>query len=229
LKSLRSILPDATIMLTLTSEQVLSFYIRDMTRQDLADVTEIDREAFSTQWPPADYSYEFKNQMAHYMVACDSSIRVEIKSSAPGGFKAWLGQLFGRSKSPPEQVQTKHYIVGFLGFWIMAGEAHITSIAVRQKYRRHGIGEMLLIAAIDQAIALHADFATLEVRVSNTGAQALYLKHGFEHVGERKRYYLDRGPDGETREDALIMTTKDIKSLDFQNRLHRLKQLHTIK
>jgi [ribosomal protein S18]-alanine N-acetyltransferase len=201
-----------------------------MTRHDLAEVTEIDREAFPTQWPPADYSYEFKNQMAHYIVACDSSIKVEIPPLEPRGFKALLNQIFGRRQATvPGQAQTKHYIVGFLGFWIMAGEAHITSIAVRQKYRRKGIGELLLIAAIDQAITLKADFATLEVRVSNTGAQALYVKHGFEHVGERRKYYLDRGPDGDTREDALIMTTKGIKSEEFQSRLHRLKALHTTK
>jgi len=200
----------------------LSFYIRDMTRHDLADVTEIDREAFPTQWPPADYSYEFKNQMAHYIVACDSEIKVEIPPEQPGGFKAWLRRVFGRRRpAASEPAQTKHYIVGFLGYWIMAGEAHITSIAVRQKYRRRGIGEMLLIAAIDQAVVLRA--------VSNTGAQALYSKHGFEHAGERRKYYLDRGPDGDTREDALIMTTRDLHSTEFQTRLHRLKALHTTK
>lgn len=208
----------------------MSFYIRDMTRHDLADVTEIDREAFPTQWPPADYSYEFKNQMAHYMVACDSDIKVAVVPDSSGGFLGWLGRLFGRRPSKAaEAAPTKHYIVGFLGYWIMAGEAHITSIAVRQKYRRRGIGEMLLITAIDQAITLKADFATLEVRLSNTGAQALYSKHGFEHVGERRKYYLDRSPAGDTREDALIMTTPNIKTEEFQSRLHRLKALHTTK
>ncbi len=48
-----------------TQGSKLSYYVRPMTRQDLEDVTEIDREAFPTQWPPADYAYEFKNQMAH--------------------------------------------------------------------------------------------------------------------------------------------------------------------
>ncbi len=208
----------------------MSFYIREMTGHDLPDVTEIDREAFPTQWPPADYSYEFRNQMAHYIVACDSDINVVIPPDTAKGFTAWLQRLFGRRPQPaPAPARTRHYIAGFLGYWIMAGEAHITSIAVRQKYRRRGIGEMLLIAAIDQAIALGADFATLEVRVSNTGAQALYSKHGFQHVGERRKYYLDRGPDGETREDALIMTTPSIKSGEFQSHLHRLKELHTVR
>jgi [ribosomal protein S18]-alanine N-acetyltransferase len=88
---------------------------------------------------------------------------------------------------------------------------------------------MLLITAMEQSIELKAEFVTLEVRVSNTGAQALYTKLGFAHVGERRKYYLDRGPNGDTREDALIMTTKDIKSTEFQAQLRRSKELHSIK
>ena len=207
----------------------MSFYMRAMTRQDLADVTEIDREAFPMQWPPADYGYEFKNHMAHYMVACDSDIAIEPKPEKAGGLTGWFRRLFGTSASSVEKDQPNHYIAGFVGFWIMAGESHITSIAVRQKYRRRGIGEMLLIAAIEQSIGLKAEFVTLEVRVSNTGAQALYSKLGFEHVGERRKYYLDRGPNGDTREDAMIMTTKDIRSTEFQNHLRQVKERNTIK
>ncbi len=207
----------------------LSLYIRAMTRQDLADVTEIDKEAFPTQWPPADYSYEFKNHMAHYLVACDSDIVVETRPEKSGSLTDWFKRLFDHPPTSKQYPQPGHYIVGFVGFWIMAGESHITSIAVRQKYRRKGIGETLLIASIEQSIDLKAEFVTLEVRVSNTGAQALYAKLGFEHVGERRKYYLDRGPNGDTREDAWIMTTKDIRLNEFQTQLRRLKELNTTK
>jgi ribosomal-protein-alanine N-acetyltransferase len=200
-----------------------------MTRQDLADVTEIDKEAFPTQWPPADYSYEFKNHMAHYLVACDSDIAIDTRLEKRDGLTDWFRRLFGHQPSPNDNIQPGHYIVGFIGYWIMAGESHITSIAVRQKYRRKGIGEMLLIAAIEQSIDLRAEFVTLEVRISNTGAQSLYTKLGFEHVGERRKYYLDRGPNGDTREDAWIMTTKDIRSNEFQIQLRRIKELHAAK
>ena len=47
-------------------------------------------------------------------------------------------------------------------------------------------------------------YITLEVRVSNRGAQSLYDKYGFKKVGVRKRYYLDNN------EDAYIMTTDSI-------------------
>jgi [ribosomal protein S18]-alanine N-acetyltransferase len=207
----------------------LAFYIRAMTRQDLSDVTEIDREAFPMQWPPADYGYEFKNHMAHYMVSCDSDIVIESEPEKPGKLKNWFRGLFSQPKSVIANIPPHHYIAGFIGFWIMAGESHITSIAVRQKYRRKGIGEMMLIKAIEQSIELKAEFVTLEVRASNTGAQALYKKLGFEHVGERRKYYLDRGPNGDTREDALIMTTKDIRTAEFQNQLQQLKERKIIK
>ncbi len=202
----------------------MAIYIRPMVRQDIPAVTEIDREAFPTQWPPVDYAYEFKNQMSHYLVACDSAISLEVVPASPSGFFAWLRRIF-KKNPPPPQPTTTHYIAGFVGFWIMAGESHITSVAVRRNYRRRGIGQMLMIAAIERSIALAAEFVTLEVRLSNTGAQSLYYKLGFAHVGERKKYYLDRNPDGDTREDALIMTTQDIRSAEFQDFLHRLKSI----
>jgi len=203
----------------------LSYYIRPMAKQDIDDVTEIDREAFSTQWPPADYGYEFKNQMAHYVVACDSGTAVQARPPRTGKLQAWFDRLFGRT--PPgtkEPAPVCHYIVGFAGFWVMAGEAHITSIAVREKHRRKGIGELLLGRVIDMAIEMNAEMVTLEVRASNTSAQKLYEKYGFKKVGERRRYYLDRGPDGETREDALIMTADPIKSEEYQALFRRLKE-----
>lgn len=210
----------------------MSYYIRPMTRDDLADVTEIDREAFSTQWPPADYAYEFKNRMAHYLVACDSTIETKPSGNTrkPGNNKSWFSRIFGpRPASKSDVLPPKHYIAGFAGFWVMAGEAHITSIAVRAKYRRKGIGELLLIAVIDHAIALNSSVVTLEVRASNINAQNLYTKYGFNKVGERKNYYLDRGPSGDTREDAIIMTTPEVNSTAYQEQLYWLKNNHATK
>ena len=210
----------------------MAYYIRPMTRDDLADVTEIDREAFSTQWPPADYAYEFKNRMAHYLVACDSTIEIGPGGNArkPDNIKFWFKHFFCRRPASKNDVPPpKHYIVGFAGFWVMAGEAHITSIAVRAKYRRKGIGELLLIAVIDQAISLNSSVVTLEVRASNINAQNLYTKYGFNKVGERKKYYLDRGPSGDSREDAIIMTTPDVDSSAYQEQLRRLKNNHATK
>ncbi len=204
----------------------MSYYVRQMTREDLEDVTEIDREAFATQWPPADYGYEFRNRMAHYVVVCDSATSVERPTLPP--HRSTLGRLldrvFGHRPSPLRKPPAAaHYILGFAGFWVMAGEAHVTSIAVRAQHRRKGLGEMLLISVLDLALELQAEVVTLECRLSNTGAQNLYTKFGFNRVGERRRYYLDRGPSGDTREDAVIMTTDSIRTDQFQDLLRRLK------
>ena len=95
-------------------------------------------------------------------------------------------------------------VVGFAGVWLMVDEAHITTFGVHPEWRRQGIGRQLLLNLLDLGGALRARRMTLEVRVSNESAQALYRAFGFEVVGRRPRYYTDDG------EDALVMTTPDL-------------------
>ena len=190
-----------------------------MDKDDLAQVTDIDREAFPTQWPPANYKQEMSNRLAHYLVACDGERTYTPPVGEHKSLVSWLKPLLGRGSSTennPEPV-AKLYIVGFSGIWVLAEEAHITNIAVRKEYRRRGIGELLILATIDLALELHAVVMTLEVRASNKVAQALYKKYGFEQVGLRKGYYLDN------REDAVIMTTDSITADPYRERVRRLK------
>jgi len=208
----------------------LSYYVRPMIKEDVALVTEIDRQAFPTQWPQADYHYEIKNRLAHYIVACDDAITIEKprEKPAPTGLPALLRRLFRRRTQTNDITPlVSHYIVGFAGFWIMADEAHITSIAVREACRRQGIGELLLIAVIDMARKLKVRVITLEVRLSNIAAQNLYTKYGFFKAGLRKGYYIDRGHNGDSKEDGLVMTTEDINSTAFEERLGRLREAHS--
>lgn len=74
---------------------------------------------------------------------------------------------------------------------------HLMNIAVDPDHRREGIARALLDGMLDRAG--HDANYTLEVRVSNAGAIALYERYGFRTVGTRRRYYSDNG------EDALIM------------------------
>jgi len=122
-----------------------------------------------------------------------------------------------------EAAPGRPYIAGFAGFWIMAGEAHIVNLAVRQPYRRQGIGELLLISLIGLAIEMNAHLITLEVRASNTAAQGLYGKYSFTVKGLRRGYYSD------DREDAVIMTVEDVDSASFQACLNQLKKAHSRK
>ena len=95
-------------------------------------------------------------------------------------------------------------VVGFAGVWLMVDEAHITTFGVHPDWRRQGVGRRLLLRLLEMAIELGARRMTLEVRVSNQAAQALYHSFGFQTVGRRPRYYTDDG------EDALVMTTPDL-------------------
>jgi ribosomal-protein-alanine N-acetyltransferase len=76
---------------------------------------------------------------------------------------------------------------------------------------------LLFLGLADISEQMRALRMTLEVRVSNSGAQALYRKYGFENAGVRKRYYSDNG------EDAYIMWSDPIASPGFQQRISRLR------
>ena len=155
-----------------------------MHKEDLRQVAEIDREAFPTPWPQTDYEHELRNPLAHYIVACDKWKTIEEPQAKPSSEKGFfrLGAMMRRLFLGEHSVSShlpslvKDYVTSFAGFWIMADEAHITNIAVRQLYRRQGIGELLLIATIDRAIELNARIITLEVRASNMAAQGLSCK-----------------------------------------------------
>jgi len=195
-----------------------------MVKEDLEQVTEIDREAFPSQWPPANYKQELQNKTAHYIVLCDDTKTVDVPAAAPPKKKLsivsllmpWTRRKQLEKLSSP--TVTQQYIVGFSGIWMMADEAHLTNIAVRQQYRGKGLGEFLVIATIDLAMQLKASFMTLEVRASNLIAQNLYHKYGFVQMGIRRGYYLDN------REDAIIMSTDSISSESFQTQIKELRE-----
>ena len=99
---------------------------------------------------------------------------------------------------------TDGQLIGYCGCWQILEEAHITNIAVSPDYRRKHIGEALLTTIIDECYRNMAKYITLEVRVGNKPAIALYEKYGFKSLGVRKGYYQDNN------EDALIMWTENI-------------------
>jgi ribosomal-protein-alanine N-acetyltransferase len=202
----------------------LAYLVRTMEKGDLGQVTEIDREAFPTQWPPPNYRQELQNKMAHYIVVIDDSRTMTEDGVRPPkkGFSLtawlapWLKPDYNHEEAPSSS--TRQYIIGFAGIWMMTDEAHITNIAVSEAYRRLGIGELLLIAIIDLARQLKIASMTLEVRASNTAAQNLYSKYGFDQAGIRHGYYLDN------KEDAILMSTEDINSTSFRGHIQQLRE-----
>jgi ribosomal-protein-alanine N-acetyltransferase len=208
-------------------ETALSYYVRQMCREDIAQVNEIDHEVFPTQLPPPDYRRELQNPLARLIVAYDESKTVpepEIKAPNASGLLSKMRQFWRRERFLDNKPRSdSKYILGFASIWVMADEAHLTNIAVRNQLQRQGIGELLLISIMDLAAELKAEFITLEVRVSNVSAQRLYQKFGFNQVGTRPGYYTDN------REDALLMTTEKISSALFQAHFQRLKRAYSQK
>ncbi|MFA5450647.1 MAG: ribosomal protein S18-alanine N-acetyltransferase [Dehalococcoidales bacterium] len=174
----------------------MRYYVRSMQQEDALQMADIAIEAFPTAQPPTNYQREFRNPLARYFVVFDTA---------------------AGDDSPIQ------YMVGYAGFWLMAGEAHIVDIAVREAYRRRGLGELLLICLIDLAVALNAVKITLEVRSSNKNAISLYQKYGFTLEGTRRRYYLDNN------EDALIMTISDICLDPYQQQFKAQKNAHAFR
>lgn len=109
-------------------------------------------------------------------------------------------------------------VVGYCGMMLLMGEAHITNIAVDPDFHGRKIGSRLLLAQMTEAIARGCDTVSLEVRVTNTAAQAMYAKFGFDVTGLRKGYYI------ETREDALVMEASHAMSNEMRFRLRAIRE-----
>jgi ribosomal-protein-alanine N-acetyltransferase len=189
-----------------------------MKYEDISQVAQIDREAFPGEWV-------FRSQAAYKQDLNNPSIRYIVAYRDRDGTESGLQEMprpswFKRLFSYQRRLVTREYVVGFSGFWMMVGEAHIIAIGVRNGYRQLGIGEGLLIATIELAQILNANVVTLEVRASNKAAQELYKKYGFQVTGRRLKYYSSDG------EDAIIMSTDNITSPSFRASFQRSREDH---
>jgi [ribosomal protein S18]-alanine N-acetyltransferase len=127
-----------------------------------------------------------------------------VSEMTSGRSRAYLVALDGRA------------VVGYAGLISYGDEAHVTTIAVDPEYQRLKIGTRLLYELVLQAIEMGARALSLEVRVTNWGAQRLYGRFGFRPVGVRRNYYQ------ETNEDALVMWTEDIRTRAYHELLDRI-------
>jgi ribosomal-protein-alanine N-acetyltransferase len=102
-------------------------------------------------------------------------------------------------------------IAAMLVLWLIIDEAHIATIATHPDFRRQGIGEALMLAALVAAREEGAKRSFLEVRAGNLGAQALYRKYGFGVDGIRPGYYKDNN------EDAILMSLTGLENLVLES------------
>ncbi|HVL64417.1 MAG TPA: ribosomal protein S18-alanine N-acetyltransferase [Actinomycetota bacterium] len=135
----------------------------------------------------------------------------------PWSASLFLSELSQRATRSYVVARIGGFVVGYCGMMFTGLEAHVTNIAVDPDYHHLKIGSRLLLKQITEAIARGAETISLEVRVSNDGARAMYEKFGFSVTGVRKGYYI------ETNEDAYVMVVEDASSTAYRLRLQGLR------
>jgi ribosomal-protein-alanine N-acetyltransferase len=200
-----------------------------MSQNDVAEVSRVERRCFANPWPASAYRRELRNREQNYYVILRAlpTERAPDTSGHGNGHDGvarfhegrWaLSRLsllsFARRSS---QLPNGPHIAGFAGMWTVFDEAHITTIGVDPRHRGRGLGELLLLALVDEAVRRGATWLTLEVRVSNTVAQDLYRKYGFTVQGTRRRYYSDNG------EDAYVMWSRSLRDPAYLARIDELR------
>jgi [ribosomal protein S18]-alanine N-acetyltransferase len=187
-----------------------------MTQTDVPDVSRVEKRCFANPWPASAYRRELQNPAQNYYVVLrelhENSLARSDFDIGSNGADATEEEVprrvpvprrsllpIGRGRQSEGNGREASSIIGFAGMWLAFDEAHITTIGVDPDHRGLGLGELLLLCMFDEAVARGANWLTLEVRVTNAAAQALYRKYGFTAHGTRKRYYSDNN------EDALVM------------------------
>ena len=150
---------------------------------DIPAIMELEPLCFPTPWTAATYRRELtRNEYGSYWVV------------RPGKYIA------SQSMAPTQSAQDVPQILAYAGMWLLGEEAHLTTIATHPQWRRRKLGEWLLLHMLGVAREDGVHLVTLEVRMHNRRALALYKKLGFEEVGVRRGYYVDTG------DDAMLLT-----------------------
>ena len=117
----------------------------------------------------------------------------------------WSRSMFAGELAKPSSLSLGAFdpdsgdLLGYLIISRYVDAWHVMNLAVAPKHRRKRIAAGLLERLFEVTAGEGRRGYTLEVRVSNTGAQKLYEQMGFKPRGLRRGYYTDN------REDALIM------------------------
>ncbi len=147
-----------------------------------------------------------------------SVLRIESQVyPRPWSLSLFLSELALRTSRYYVVARVDATVVGYAGLMFTGDDAHVTTIAVDPSVHRNKVGTRLLSALAREAMRRGAHNLTLEVRVSNRGAQAMYASFGFKPAGVRKNYYV------ETNEDALVMWAEGIDSDEYRSRLLRIE------
>jgi ribosomal-protein-alanine N-acetyltransferase len=166
--------------LTEQAAAISGITIARMTEHDLLEVVDIEESSGLSRWGWAAYYSELQGNNRELML---------VATIADAERRKGLHRLAG-------------YIVGRMG----ADELHINNVAVREGYRRRGVGRELLTRIVEEGKRSGVARAFLELRAGNSAALALYEECGFQVTARRTRYYSD------PVEDALVMIIQLVRN-----------------
>jgi [ribosomal protein S18]-alanine N-acetyltransferase len=131
----------------------------------------------------------------------------------PWSHRLFVEELSQRRSRAYRAAWVGKAIIGFAGQMFIDDESHVNNIAVDPRWQGRGLGAVLLLDLVRTALGRGARHLTLEVRVGNEPALALYSRFGMAPVGVRTNYYPVTG------DDALVMWARDIDSGSYAERL----------
>lgn len=140
-------------------------------------------------------------------ISCRAALPADLEAlveiEAESFRDAWNASMLLNELANPLAVylvlEEEGRVIGYAGFWLAAGEAQVTRVAVLENKRAKGYGNLLAAALVKKAWDMGAGAVTLEVREGNTVAQKVYASLGFKSAGVRPHYYPDN------QENAVIM------------------------
>ena len=157
---------------------ISGFSVRNMCDEDINNVMKIEREVYPFPW-----SEKILSELFYF------GLKNEVNHS-----------------SVINDVGNNSGIHGYAFWQMIVDECYILNFAIAAEMQGKGLGSFFLEKILKQANKIGAQRATLEVRIGNKPAIALYEKLGFTVIAMRKNYYVDDG----NKEDALIMWLQDI-------------------
>ncbi|MGI8787294.1 MAG: GNAT family N-acetyltransferase [Pyrinomonadaceae bacterium] len=157
--------------------------ILNMCETDSGRISEIARECCLEKWTEEDYKQEANRKNSIALIA--TADRIEDRDI--------VGFLIARLHLT-EQNETSDALHPFENY-----EMDILNIGVIRRYRKKGVGGLLLEQSKRVASREKASDVWLEVRESNLDAVEFYQKRGFEKIQKRNKFYSN------PTENAVVM------------------------
>ena len=202
----------------------MNYIIRRMREEDIPQVVEIEKTAFSRPWSKSIFKATLLLPYAAYYVAVEDK-EEENRESSGGTLMAGVSADSGKpddalkagapadsgkpdeilkagasaDNGKPDENMEPGKIVGMCGVKKIFEEGEISNVAVHPDFRGKGISRKMLNILMREAREDGVQAFTLEVRAGNGIAINLYESLGFRTEGVRRGYY------DHPKEDGLIM------------------------